>query len=205
MKPELIVWDFDGVLNRNIVDGRFVWADGLAGDLGIDPEAFGGFLFRSGLMKSVVRGEVDLKDVLADWLAENGYGVTAETLLGYWFENDALPDPKMVALLQQLPCRHVIGTNNERYRAVYIEDEMGFGKRVERVFASGRMGVAKPDQVFFEEIVAWSGVAPGDILLIDDHRPNIDAARALGWQGFHFTGGRRDALRAFLGVQESRA
>ncbi|MEO1778575.1 MAG: hypothetical protein AAFU63_07270 [Pseudomonadota bacterium] len=34
----ILVWDFDGVLNANTVDGRFVWADRLAQDWGVDKD-----------------------------------------------------------------------------------------------------------------------------------------------------------------------
>lgn len=32
MSQKIIVWDFDGVLNANIVAGRFVWGDTLMAD-----------------------------------------------------------------------------------------------------------------------------------------------------------------------------
>ena len=44
-----IAWDFDGVLNRNIVDGRFVWADTLEDDLGISVAALQKGIFNSTL------------------------------------------------------------------------------------------------------------------------------------------------------------
>ncbi|MEL6242022.1 MAG: HAD family hydrolase [Pseudomonadota bacterium] len=56
--------------------------------------------------------------------------------------------------LNRSNARHVIGTNNERRRAAYIEDQMSFGSLVEQVFASGRIGHAKPDPEFFGHIEA---------------------------------------------------
>ncbi|MEM6385044.1 MAG: HAD-IA family hydrolase [Pseudomonadota bacterium] len=193
-RPALIVWDFDGVLNRNVVGGRFVWSDQLATDLGLDPSDLSEFLFASGRMGGVIRGKEDLRDVVGEWLARQATRVTAEDLLAYWFEKDALPDDEVITYLDHLPCRHAIGTNNERRRAAFIETNMGFGARVAHVFASGRMGVAKPDAGYFHHILRWADIPAAQVLLIDDHLPNVEAARALGWQSLHFTDGSRDAV-----------
>mgnify|MGYP001222472689 CR=1 FL=1 len=197
---ELVVWDFDGVLNRNIRQGSFVWQDSLRDDLGLDPAAFNRFVFGSERIRSLVRGKLDLREVVADWLSEQGAAIAADTFLEYWFAKDALPDPDTGALLDACAGRTVIGTNNEARRAAHIEDYMGFGKRVEKVFASGRMGVAKPDDGFFAAIEEWAGVAAGRILLIDDSAANIAAAHRLGWQAFHFTDETRHRLPGLLGI-----
>ena len=200
MTPLLIVWDFDGVLNRNVVDGRFIWADRIEADLGIELDPFSDYIFGSGRIHSIVRGDMDLRGTVAAWLDENQHPRTADDVLAYWFEKDALPDAEVLSWLKAVPCRHVIGTNNEARRASYIETEMGFAHHVERVFSSGRMGVAKPEPAFFEAITKWSDVAASDTLLVDDSAKNVEAAQALGWQAFHFTDESRSALQRLLGV-----
>ena len=197
---DLVVWDFDGVLNANIVDGRFVWADKLGPDLGIDSKAFSDFVFRSGRMRDVVWGKIDILDVVGPWLSGQGHAITPRDFLDYWWENDARPDPQIIALAEQLTVRQVIGTNNEHRRAGYIEHEMGIGRLVERIFASGRMGVAKPDHGFFHQVQDWAGVAPERIFFVDDNAPNIKVAQRLGWQAFHFTDATRADLPARLGL-----
>ena len=202
MKPDfdLVVWDFDGVLNANIRDGRFVWADCLLEDLGVDPQAFSDFVFRSGRIRDVVRGRLDLLDVVDGWLAEQGHKIPALAFLSYWFERDAMPDAEVCGWLAAHQGRRVIGTNNEARRAGFIEDVMGFGLRVEKVFASGRMGVAKPDPEFFAAIEDWSDVSPQRILLIDDVASNVEAAIAKGWAGYHFTPETLHGLPIRLGL-----
>ncbi|GGA97877.1 HAD family hydrolase [Allosediminivita pacifica] len=200
MAPALIVWDFDGVLNANVVEGRFVWADGLQDDLGVDPAEFSRDLFASGLMGEIIRGRVDLLAHVSDWLAGQGHEVSGEAFLTYWFEKDARPDAEVLGWLQAHPARHVIGTNNESRRSAYIEGPMGYSTRVERVFSSGRMGVAKPDAEFFAQIEDWAGVPSREILLVDDAEANVAAARDRGWQAFHFVLGTRDALPGVLGL-----
>ncbi len=199
-RPALIVWDFDGVLNRNVINGRFVWTDDLQADLGVDPAALSAYLFKSGRIADVIRGKVDLTALLAEWLPTEAPHVTVDILLDYWFAKDARPDADVLSLLPRLAIRQVIGTNNEARRARYIETEMGFAEKVEHVFASGRMGVAKPDTAFFDAIRNWADIPAADILLIDDHQPNVEAAIASGWQGAHFTDETRDTVLAQLGA-----
>ncbi len=197
---DLAVWDFDGVLNANIVDGRFVWSDDLRQDLGIDPAAFEAYVFASGLIRRVIRGDLCLRETTAAWLAENARGVDVDRFLAYWFAKDARPDAEVTGWLRAHSGRKVIGTNNERLRSAYIEEEMGYGSLVERLFSSGRLGVAKPEVAFFKIIGEWAEVAPERILLIDDSKANIEAACDLGWQGFHFTTESRGQLPAVLGL-----
>lgn len=202
--PNIIVaWDFDGVLNRNIVDGRFVWADTFEADIGHSQEYFSTKIFRTGF-DDVITGKVDLYDRIEEWAREVGYTKGADTLLAYWFENDALPDPEVGGTMDALAdrgIRQIIVTNNEARRAAYIENEMGYGNRVEHVFSSGRMGVRKPDPAFFSHVTDMLGAGPEQLLLIDDCPKNVPAAIRCGWRAFHFTDSTRDELRKVLGLK----
>lgn len=197
MKP-LIIWDFDGVLNANIRDRRFVWADDLEADWGISVSALQAHLFRQPRLGQIIRGAIDLRDAVEAWLAGAHPQIDADAFLSYWFSKDALPDPQITAHLARAEFFHVIGTNNEARRAAYIENEMGLGARVEHVFASGRMGCAKPDAAFFQHIEAWSGLPLDQHILIDDTAHNVAAAQARSWGGFHLTDATRSDLPAFL-------
>jgi len=196
----LIAWDFDGVLNRNIRDGRFFWADDLEADLGISLEGFQKHMFGPDRIRQIVRGQLDLREELAGFLAATGSAQSADAVMDYWFEKDMHLDAQVLGWLRAAKARCVLATNNEAHRTRYIAETMGLGAEVEHIFASGPMGVAKPDDGFFEMIEAWSGEPRAQILLIDDTAKNIDAAAARGWQGFHFTDATRDALPAVLGL-----
>jgi len=196
-----IAWDFDGVLNRNVIDGRFIWQDELS-RFGIDKQHFEDFMFADGFWP-IMRGQEDLLHRLERYRDHAGFAAKAETLLNYWFVNDALPCAKMLALMDQLQAtglRQIIATNNEHRRSSYIENEMGYAARVEKLYSSGRMGVAKPDTGYFRAIEADLGLAPDEILFVDDYRDNIDAAAACGWQVHHFPQDGHDALKQRLAV-----
>ncbi len=194
-----IAWDFDGVLNRNVENGRFVWQDHLDG-FGIDKAAFERFMFADGFWP-IMRGEEDLLDRLRRFYAHIGRRADPRELLDYWFETDARPCPEMLDLMERAAAaglRQVIATNNEHRRSSYIENEMGFAARVERLFSSGRMGVAKPEQAYFRAIERALGLRPEQIFFVDDYAENVEAAAACGWQVHHFAENGQAELRARL-------
>lgn len=55
------------------------------------------------------------------------------------------------------------------------------------VVCSGDEGVAKPDPAIYRRTLARLGVAPGEAVFIDDTLGHVNAARALGLHGLHFT------------------
>ncbi len=182
-----IAWDFDGVLNRNVINGRFVWQDSL-GDFGIDRQVFEKFMFADGFWP-IMRGQEDLLHRLQRFKAHAGFSAEPEELLNYWFRADAFPCEQMLDLMKRLRTaglRQIIATNNETRRSSYIENEMGYGAQVEKLYSSGRMGVAKPDPNYFKTIQDDLGLQSCEILFVDDYLENIDAAKACGWQAHHF-------------------
>ncbi|MEL6678974.1 MAG: HAD family hydrolase [Pseudomonadota bacterium] len=199
MNPvRLVAWDFDGVLNRNIRDGKFLWAESFEADLGLPYRDLQAYMFGSGRFAEVLVGKRDILDLVAAWLARHGDPMTAEALLDYWYAHDVFPDSEIGALLDRVTCRSVIATNNEARRARYIAEDMGYGTRVARIFAAGPMGVAKPDAGFFAQIQNWARCAPAEILLVDDLLRNVEAARRCGWRAFYLTDGSRGDLPRVL-------
>ncbi|MFL6696538.1 MAG: HAD family hydrolase [Vitreoscilla sp.] len=51
---------------------------------------------------------------------------------------------------------------------------------------SARVQLLKPEREIYEHAAAVFGRAPADLLFLDDHLPNILAAREAGWQAIHF-------------------
>ena len=66
---DLVVWDFDGVLNRNLPQETYVWASSIASDRGLDPVSFEEVVFGSGKFAEVMCGKLDLLEVVAEWLS----------------------------------------------------------------------------------------------------------------------------------------
>jgi putative hydrolase of the HAD superfamily len=183
-----IAWDFDGVLNRNVVNGRFPWMDALPAKFGVSGEEFQSIVFRENF-GPVMQGEIDILDLLAKWKNIVGFDGDVHEVMAFWFSEDAVPCPDMMSLMDRVHAaglRQVIATNNEHRRSSYIENEMGFSDRIERLFSSGRMKVAKPDFGYFQHVQEELGLKPEEILFVDDYAENIEAATACGWQVHHF-------------------
>lgn len=197
---KLIAWDFDGVLNRGYPHGFDEWQRTFEVDLGVSAQVFTASIYTDTNFVQVLTGQRDILDVLQVWITANGVPHQARDVLDYWLAKDACADVQVIGWLEACAVPGVIATNNETHRADFIWDRMGFSGRLEHIFASGRMGVKKPDAGFFAQIEQWTGHAPGDILLIDDAEKNIAAAAARGWQVFHFTDQTRDGLPEVLGV-----
>lgn len=54
---------------------------------------------------------------------------------------------------------------------------------------SGRLGLAKPERGIFQHLQAALSIGnASELLFIDDHLGNVDAARTLGWNALHFRG-----------------
>src|SRR5919106_6375789 len=194
---DYVVWDFDGVLNANIIDGRFIWADHFERDIGQSLESFTRAIFNDEFER-ILRGEKDLLDHVSAWLTAVACARSPESILRYWFESDSHIDLELLEVLERVAAaggKNIIATNNELRRASYIEKEMGFGSRVERIFASGRMRCLKPEAKFFRRGTDDLGVSPDRVILIDDNLRNLGTARDLGWHTHHFAGDC-DALRA---------
>lgn len=59
--------------------------------------------------------------------------------------------------------------------------------RLSGVIASGLEGVMKPEPAIFRLTCERFGLAPGEMLFVDDSARNIEAARAVGFDTHHFT------------------
>lgn len=197
---KLIAWDFDGVLNKGHQGGFDAWQAEFEADLGVSAAVFTDFIFSDGKFNAVLNGERDLLDLLTDYTKTHAVPHAPEAVLDYWLAKDAVVDTQVLGWLTACPIQGVIATNNEHRRAAHMWETMGFKAHMAMIFASGPLGVKKPDGRFFAAIEEWSGLAPADILLIDDAEKNIHAARARGWQTFHFTAETRHNLPAVLGV-----
>ncbi len=65
---------------------------------------------------------------------------------------------------------------------------------------SGDVKLGKPDPAIYLQLASAHGLVPHKTCFIDDHLPNVEAARGLGWQGIHLTEPLqlRSLLRAYL-------
>ena len=65
---------------------------------------------------------------------------------------------------------------------------------------SSREGVIKPEPAIYELAARRFGACPDELVLLDDHLPNVLAARDLGWNALHFS----DAATAEAAMRGAR-
>ena len=96
------------------------------------------------------------------------------------------PLPDTVALLQRL---HAAGrplyylSNMPAPMAAYLQATHGFLGLFEDGVFSGRVGHNKPEAAIYQIAAERFGHPVEELVFLDDHAPNIEAARALGWHG----------------------
>ncbi|WP_084397368.1 HAD family hydrolase [Henriciella aquimarina] len=201
LKHKVIAWDFDGVLNANMDGGIFLWMTTFEQDTGLSMRSLASYLFSGRFQKAMV-GEADLHELVGDWAEKEGVPHRAGEVIDYWFDKDHIPDTKTLDIVRrarEAGAINVIATNNEAYRAAFIE-EKGFGEHMHEVFAAGRMCLAKPDLAYFKHIEDALGYFGKDVILIDDFEENVDAARRHGWDAHLFTPNNHDAVAKAIGL-----
>lgn len=95
-----------------------------------------------------------------------------------------------VRILRELKERHIrvhALTNWAADKFQIARAEYEFLSLFDDVVVSGEVGVIKPDPSIFRIALNRAGHTPEAILFVDDHEPNIDAARALGFLTHHFS------------------
>ena len=200
MDVKLVVWDFDGVLNRNIIDEEFIWTRTFERDWGQPVGAFQRFMFGADFDR-VITGRQDLRARIKDWLQMVASERSPEEFMAYWFQHDYCPDSELLALAGHLAGagqRQVILTNNEAHRARFIARQPEVKGRFERIFASGELGVAKPDHAVYQLVADRYASVTSEILLIDGMPANVLAARCCGWQALQFRQDCREDVIARL-------
>jgi putative hydrolase of the HAD superfamily len=70
--------------------------------------------------------------------------------------------------------------------AAHFERTHDFMALFESGVFSSRVKLIKPDPAIFEHAATVFRRAPAQLLFLDDHLPNIVAARAAGWTAIHF-------------------
>lgn len=174
---KLIVPDIDGML---LSSERFSAA--FPAKYGVDPEKVTEF-FKADF-GDCMKGQKDLKTVLAGYVPQWKEGLTVGEVLSFWFELNT-ENKAVIEELQRLRAKGVkivLGTNQEKYRLAYILESRGFKKWVDGVVASCELGSKKPDPRFYQAIEKlFPQISKKEILIFDDKPENIERLRSLGY------------------------
>lgn len=177
-----VLLDADGVVQR--VSGGWRGAmTRLAGDRASDFRA----LFDGIEPPFLVGG--DFRPALRGPLAEEFPELDLDEVYdALWLSIEVVPDS--VALVRSLRAAgHGVhlGTNQHASRASYMKEELGYDDLFDTCFYSCDLGLAKPDVAYFHQVAASLGVAPGEVLFVDDSGDNVRGAQAAGMAAVQWT------------------
>ncbi|MGY5807236.1 HAD family hydrolase [Rhizobium sp. LEGMi198b] len=199
---KVLMVDVDGVLVHGRPGDGLHYCTYLERDLGLKREVLQEEFFRRDHWGDVVTGRDNLEPRLASVLERIAPGLSASTLIDYWFENDSRLDQALLGDLAALRAKGIpmyLATNQEHRRAAYLMEKLDLSSYFDGIFYSAMLGYQKPAPEFFRLATERVGIDADEIAFIDDYPANIEAARQFGWKAMHWTptSTLNDALAAF--------
>jgi epoxide hydrolase-like predicted phosphatase len=182
-----VVFDWGGVLMRTVdASGRRKWER----RLGLPLYAVDRAVHGSRSWKQAQSGIISDAEYWSDVATQLRLDETelAEFRCDY-FSGDRL-DEEMVRFVGVLRPRFKTALlSNASPQLRDLLDEMNVSGLFDVIVISGLVGVQKPDPAIYHIVLERLGVAPAEVIFVDDFVQNIETARALGMQTLHFRAG----------------
>jgi putative hydrolase of the HAD superfamily len=135
------------------------------------------------------RGTVDAPELARRVSARTGLSEDDVLAVVAACPSELEPLPDTVAWLRRLHAQgrplHYL-SNMPEPMAQHFERTHDFMSLFESGVFSARVKLVKPEPAIFEHASRAFGRDPSSLLFVDDHLPNIVAARAAGWRAIHF-------------------
>lgn len=172
-----VLFDADGVIQRASPDWREALIR-LCNDPGRGSE-FLSELFAA--ERPCFTGELDFRAALGEVLARWGNADAVDEALEVWTQIE--PEPQILEVIARLRASDVrvaLASNQQRIRAKFMSERLGYADRFDDLLYSCVLGHAKPSAEYFEQALARLDL-PGDaVLFLDDRENNVAAARSVG-------------------------
>jgi HAD superfamily hydrolase (TIGR01509 family) len=136
------------------------------------------------------RGTVEVADLVQRIARRTGLPASVVQAVVDDVPRELAPIADTVALVQHL---HASGhplfylSNMPAAFATHLETSHGFMHCFRDGVFSSRVGLIKPEPAIFALAEERFGQAGSELMFLDDHAPNIEAARAAGWNALLFT------------------
>ncbi|HUB93142.1 MAG TPA: HAD family hydrolase [Verrucomicrobiae bacterium] len=188
MKPEIVLFDADGVL----ILPEEIFSKAYSRSRGLALEPFEQF-FRND-WKPIVTGKADLKESIAANPELWQWPGTIDDLLTYWFEVEDVRNEELMELVRELKKQGIqcyLATEQEKYRGDYMRDVM-FKDLFDGYYITAELGVSKTEPKFFQMIIddlehRNPGVRPENIVFFDDSQSKVDTAHSVGIDAHLYT------------------
>jgi len=147
--------------------------------------------FFTGKFRECQQGKADLKKELVELLPTWNWSGSVEEFIKYWFTTDTDPDSFVLDVVQKLRSagkRCFLVTDQEKYRAQYLNEQHKFSTFFDKCFYSCDLGFRKSEKEFFQAVVQKTGFQPEEIIYLDDDLDDVATAKELGLQARLYTG-----------------
>ena len=135
------------------------------------------------------RGTLSEPAAIERFAARMGRPAAEMRALMQHIKDSLTPLPDSIALLEELAQRGVplYGLSNMSAPIfALLKSRHGHWDRFRGIVVSGEIGLVKPDPEIFHHLAKCYGLVPAETVFIDDHVPNIESARRLGFRTIHF-------------------
>lgn len=146
--------------------------------------------FFRGLFQKCQTGEADLKEAIAPYLEDFKWPKTLEEYLQEWFVSDSQIEESLLAYVASLRSNGIrcyLATDQEKYRADYVKNDLGLSEKFDDLFFSCNLKSLKSDFNFFNQIIEQLDIEPSGIMYFDDDAANIEVAKSAGINAHVFT------------------
>jgi HAD superfamily hydrolase (TIGR01509 family) len=192
---KLYIFDMGGVVSLNTdVGGK------IAERLGLETGKLWDLMQEE--IVSLMAGTITAEEFWRGFSSKSGKRVD-EDLWALTFQ--PRPNREVIETIHQLKreARVVAGTNTIEPHYL-IHSGNGDYEVFDRVYASNKIGLVKPDPAFYTYILEAEGCVSTETVFVDDAEENVEAARKLGIHGLRFEGAaklRRDLAALKRGEQ----
>lgn len=135
------------------------------------------------------RGSLSESAAIERFAARMGRPAAEMRALMQHIKDSLTPLPDSIALLEELAQRGVplYGLSNMSAPIfALLKSRHGHWDRFRGIVVSGEVGLVKPDPEIFHHLAQRYDLTPAETVFIDDHLPNIESARRLGFRTIHF-------------------
>jgi HAD superfamily hydrolase (TIGR01509 family) len=136
------------------------------------------------------RGTLSESAAIERFAARMGRPAAEMRALMQHIKDSLTPLPDSIALLNELAQRGVplYGLSNMSVPFfALLKSRHEHWDRFRGIVISGEVGLVKPDPEIFHHLTQRHGLLAAETVFIDDHLPNIESARRLGFRTIHFT------------------
>ncbi len=132
-------------------------------------------------------GKTDLKEALAGYLPAWNWIGNVDSFLEYWFAYDLHLNPRVMQRVKELQNKGItccLASNQEKYRAEFIQNLLEQNSPLDHYFFSHTIGCRKDSPAFFESVLEKIHTDPKEVTYLDNDEENLAAARACGIQSY---------------------